>query len=232
MYRRLLIVRHGQSIWNMDSKFTGWTNIPLTEKGEKEASNIASVLHKYQIFPNVIFTSSLDRAIKTSNIIKKQLYDYDVPTLASWRLNEKHYGNLEGVEREFIREAFGVEYTKKMRSNYTMLPPSIREIPSNMKNNYKVYKNQYYDTIADSGESKKHVYERVVPYYKNYIEPCIIKNDSPIIVTHKHTARVLMKYLKNIDDETFENYNIPSNKIISIIFDENMNLSSENFFSY
>lgn len=110
--RRLLIVRHGQSVWNMDSKFTGWTNIPLTGKGEQEAKSMARVLNKYKWTPKVIFTSALERSVKTCNIIKQEAFNYDVPTLTTWRLNEKHYGQLEGIEREYIRELFGKEFTK------------------------------------------------------------------------------------------------------------------------
>lgn len=94
--RRLLIVRHGQSVWNMDSKFTGWTNIPLTEKGEQEAKSMAQVLNKYKWTPKVIFTSALERSVKTCNIIKQEAFKYDVPTLTTWRLNEKHYGQVRG----------------------------------------------------------------------------------------------------------------------------------------
>ena len=223
--RRLLIVRHGQSVWNLDSKFTGWTNIPLTEKGKEEAKSMAQVLLKYKWKPKVIFTSALERSIQTSNIIKKEAFKYDVPTLTTWRLNEKHYGQLEGVAREYIRELFGNEFTKKMRTNYHMLPPTLREVQDRLVYKYPVYRNQYYDSIAH-GESKDHVYKRIIPYYLRFIEPAIAKGDTPLVVTHKHTARVLMKHIQGMNDDDFENYKIPTNKIMSIIFDENMQFRS------
>lgn len=229
--RRLLIVRHGQSVWNMDSKFTGWTNIPLTEKGEQEAKSMAQVLNTYKWTPKVIFTSALERSVKTCNIIKQEAFKYDVPTLTTWRLNEKHYGQLEGIEREYIRELFGKEFTKKMRTNYHMLPPTLRELPSRIVYKYPVYRNQYYESISN-GESKEDVFKRVIPYYIRFIEPAVSKGDTPLIVTHKHTARVIMKYIQNMNDDEFESYNIPNNKIMSIIFDESMKFRSITYCKY
>ena len=137
--RRLLIVRHGESIWNQDSKFTGWTNIPLTKKGEQEAEKIAKLIKQNNWKPSIIFSSSLQRAIKTGSIIKKQIYNYDIPMLTTWRLNEKHYGNLEGVEREYIRNKYGKKYTEKMRTNFFMLPPLLNDIPQYINGEYPIY---------------------------------------------------------------------------------------------
>lgn len=229
--RRLLIVRHGESIWNQDSKFTGWTNIPLTKKGEQEAENIGKLIKQNNWKPSIIFSSSLQRAIKTGSIIKKQIYNYDIPMLTTWRLNEKHYGNLEGVEREYIRNKYGKKYTKKMRTNFFMLPPLLNDIPQYINGEYPIYRNKYYETISQ-GESKKKVYERLIPYYERYIVPSILKGDSPLIVSHKHTVRVLMKYVKNINNDDFEKYNISSNKLITLVFDKDMKLICENDYRY
>ena len=100
------MVRHGESIWNKDSKFTGWTNIPLSDKGRTEANKISESLIYNNIIPNIIFSSVLNRAIDTSNIIKNGINN-DIPILTSWRLNEKHYGTLEGIPRKYIRENYG-----------------------------------------------------------------------------------------------------------------------------
>ena len=221
MARRLLIVRHGQSIWNLESKFTGWTNIPLNKTGKKDAFNIAKTLNFYSINPSIIYSSIMERAINTSEIINKNL-EKEVAINTDWRLNEKHYGTLEGVEREYIRNKYGVEFTKKMRSNYTMMPPVIDKT---IKNQYQFVdmcndSKEYFEKIKN-GESKKDVYNRTIPFYLEKIVPLVKQNEFPLLVTHKHTARVLMKYLHNIDDKDFEKYKLPEDKIIYLELDDN-----------
>jgi 2,3-bisphosphoglycerate-dependent phosphoglycerate mutase len=210
------MVRHGESIWNKDSKFTGWTNIPLTNNGKREAKKITQALLNKNICPNIIFTSVLDRAIETSNIVKKEINNFnnkDVPIYTSWRLNERHYGTLEGIPRQYIRDIFGVKFTKLIRCNFNMKPPIIREY--NYNNNYPVYRNCYFNKV-EYGESKENVMERVLPYYENDILYTLSENKFPLIVTHKHTARVIMKHLLKIKDEDFEDYEIPNKKIILV----------------
>jgi len=219
---RFLIVRHGESIWNKDSKFTGWTNIPLTNNGRKEASLISQTLMKHNICPNIIFTSVLDRAVETSNIIKNELNKFnkiDVPMHTTWRLNERHYGTLEGIPRQYIREMFGKKYTKLIRCNFNIKPPIIRDY--NYNNDYKIYRNCYFKRVK-YGESKENVLERVLPYYENDILYTLNEERFPLIVTHKHTARVLMKYLLKIKDEEFEDYELPEKKIIMVYLKDDL----------
>jgi 2,3-bisphosphoglycerate-dependent phosphoglycerate mutase len=212
-----LLIRHGESIWNKDSKFTGWTNIPLTNNGKKEASNIGKVLINNNLYPNIIFSSVLDRCIDTSNIIKKELNNNDIQIHTSWRLNEKHYGTLEGVPRIYIRNIYGTNFTKLMRSDFLMKPPIIDNIDNieSINNSYPIYKNCYFEKIKN-GESKKNVLNRLLPYYENDILYTLSENKFPLIITHKHTARVLMKHLLQIKDEDFENYQLPDKKILLI----------------
>ena len=220
---RFLLVRHGESIWNKDSKFTGWTNIPLTNNGKKDASIIAKTLMKYNLQPNIIFTSVLERAIDTSNIIKKELNEMDIPIHTSWRLNEMHYGTLEGIPRQYIRDIFGEKFTKLMRSDYTMKPPIIKDYVRS--NDYPVYRNCYFEKIKN-GESKTNILERLLPYYENDILYTLSENKFPLIVTHKHTVRVLMKHLLKITDEDFEHYELPNKKILLIHLKENLSYDS------
>lgn len=218
--KKVYMIRHGQSIWNHDSKFTGWTNIPLTDNGRKEAKIIANTLINNEIYPNVFFSSVLQRAIDTSNIIKKEFkmhtHNTEIRTYTSWRLNERHYGSLEGVPRQYIRDAYGDKFTEMMRSNFYMKPPVLKDI-QNKVTDYKIYRNCYYNE-KKNGESKEDVYERLMPYFQNDIMYTLSENMTPIIVTHKHCARVLMKYLLKLDDEGFENYNIKSKHIYELIF--------------
>ena len=208
---RIIIARHGESIWNQDSKFTGWTNIPLTDKGRMEAKKMAKVLKPYN--PSIIFTSVLQRSIETSTIIQKNLQDSNIPIHTSWRLNEKHYGTLEGIPRKYIRDVYGEVFTQMMRSNFTMKPPVLKQVVSN-PNQYPIYKNCYLESIK-YGESKENVLARLLPYYENDILYTLSEGHTPLILTHKHTARVLMKHLLQMNDEVFENYELP-NKILVV----------------
>ena len=219
---RILIARHGESIWNQDSKFTGWTNIPLTDKGRSEAKKMAMVMKPYR--PSIIFTSVLQRSIETSTIIQKELRmelkkelkneinRVDIPIHTSWRLNEKHYGTLEGIPRKYIRDTYGELFTQMMRSNFTMKPPILKDVSQHPV--YPVYRNCYLESIKH-GESKENVLTRLLPYYENDILYTLSENHTPLILTHKHTARVLMKHLLQMNDEVFENYELP-NKILVV----------------
>ena len=213
---RILLARHGESIWNQDSKFTGWTNIPLTSRGKKEAEQMAIAMKNKNIIPTIIFSSVLQRSIDTSQIIQKTL-GVDIPIHTSWRLNEKHYGTLEGVPRNFIRDLYGEKFTAIMRSHYTMKPPIIAPPPET----YPVYKNCYFETIKH-GESKENVLQRFLPYFENDILYTLKEKKVPLIVTHKHTARVLMKYLMKLNDAEFEHYELPKS-MIAITLDEQLN---------
>jgi 2,3-bisphosphoglycerate-dependent phosphoglycerate mutase len=224
MYR-IIIARHGESIWNQDSKFTGWTNIPLTDKGRIEAKKMAIVMKPYR--PSIIFTSVLQRSIETSTIIQKELQEKDIPIHTSWRLNEKHYGTLEGIPRKYIRDVYGELFTQMMRSNFTMKPPvlkNLNEIDISTSHKYPVYRNCYLESIKH-GESKENVLSRLLPYYENDILYTLSEGHTPLILTHKHTARVLMKHLLQMNDEVFENYELP-NKILVI------NLLNSKYFSH
>jgi 2,3-bisphosphoglycerate-dependent phosphoglycerate mutase len=211
---RILLARHGESIWNQDSKFTGWTNIPLTIRGKKEAEQMALTMKETNNIPTIIFTSVLQRSIDTSQIIQKTL-DQDIPIHTSWRLNEKHYGTLEGVPRNYIRDLYGEPFTARMRSHYTMKPPKIAPRPET----YPVYKNCYFETIK-YGESKENVLQRFLPYYENDILYTLKEKKIPLIMTHKHTARVLMKHLLQLNDEQFERYELPKSMILINLDDQ------------
>ena len=228
--KKFLLVRHGESIWNQDSKFTGWTNIPLTENGKKEAVNIANVLKKNNLIPTIIFSSVLNRCIDTSNIIKNNL-DRNIEIHTTWRLNEKHYGTLEGVPRSYIRQIYGDMYTNIIRTNFNIKPPIIKNLENDLSNSYSIYKNCYLEKVKN-GESKENVLERLLPYYENDILYTINDNNIPLIVTHKHCARVLMKYLLNLDDEEFENYHLPNKKILEVNLDDNLKYKNHNELPY
>ena len=221
---KFLIVRHGESIWNKSSKFTGWTNIPLTENGKQESQNMGRSLIMNNLIPDIMFTSVLDRAVNTANIIKKELNgtNDDIVIHTSWRLNEKHYGTIEGLPRQVIRNKYGNPFTDLIRNDFFTKPPIINDY-DHMKSipRFKVYKNCYIDKLQ-FGESKQNVLERLLPYYENDILYTLSENKFPLIVTHKHCARVLMKHLLKISDADFQHYKLPEQKILLVCLKENL----------
>ena len=231
--KRVYMVRHGQSIWNHDSKFTGWTDIPLTRKGEHDALNMAKTLIGRNIIPTVLFSSELERAITTTNIIKMEVektIQFTIPNHTSWRLNEKHYGTLEGVPRQYIRDEYGDRFTSMMRNNFYMKPPVLNNCPRD-DTKFPIYENCYYETMKN-GESKENVLERLLPYFENDILYTLKKGQIPLIVTHKHCARVLMKHYLNMSDVDFENYDIPSKSILELEFNDKRELIKHGSFRY
>lgn len=229
---KVYIARHGESIWNHDSKFTGWTDIPLTKHGREEAKIISQTLLDHQIQPNVLFSSVLERAINTSNIIKVHMEketQQHLPMHTSWRLNEKHYGTLEGIPRQYIRHEYGDKFTQMMRNNFYMKPPVLPHLP--VQNDYPIYENCYYESVKN-GESKENVLERLLPYFENDVLYMLKKDNIPLIITHKHCARVLMKHLLSMSDEDFEDYGIPSNHILELEFDDVRKLKNYNLIQY
>ena len=195
---------------------TGWTNIPLIEQGRSDARKIAQTLRSNNIIPTVFFSSVLQRSLESATIIKQSL-NSDADILTSWRLNEKHYGTLEGVEREYIRNVYGNRFTSMMRSNFYMKPPVIKSIPQQTE--YPIFKNCYFDTIK-YGESKENVLTRLLPYFQNDILYTITQDKLPLVVTHKHCLRVIMKHYLSLSDEEFEEFDISSNVILILKFDE------------
>jgi len=228
MLRRFLLVRHGESVWNQDSKFTGWTNIPLTEAGREEAACVAKTLSTHGLLPNIFFTSVMDRCIETCNIINDQMKK-TVPVHTTWRLNERHYGTLEGVPRQVIRDLYGEKFTHMMRCNYSMKPPVLKDHA--FSNEYNIYRNCYFEKIKN-GESKENVLDRLLPYYENDILYTLSESKFPLIVTHKHTARVLMKHLLRMSDEDFEQYQLPSKKILLVELDSKLSYQKHTEIAY
>lgn len=227
-----MIVRHGESIWNKDSKFTGWTNIPLTNNGRREAENIGLSLIANKIYPDILFSSVLERSLETSNKIRDVLIEHtrtDIPVHTSWRLNEKHYGTLEGVPREYIRNLYGEKFTQLMRKSFNMKPPILKNYENDK--HYPIYKNCYFNTIKN-GESKENVLYRLLPYFENDILFTLSENKTPLIITHKHTVRVLMKHLLKMGEEDFETYDIPNKSIMVLSFDNDNNYVNNSVIKY
>lgn len=236
--KKFMIVRHGESVWNHDNRFTGWTNIPLTNVGIKEAKHMAKSLEENKLVPNIMFSSVLNRCMTTSNIIRRKLDIEHVPFHTSWRLNEKHYGSLEGVPRENVRKKYGDKLTHLMRSNFYMKPLVLDKEDDvfdkkeeEEENSYSVFKNCYFESVK-YGESKEDVLTRLLPYYENDILYHVNDNYLPLIVTHKHCIRVIFKHMLNLNDREFDTFTIQDNSIYIVSLDNELNYFKHEVLEY
>jgi 2,3-bisphosphoglycerate-dependent phosphoglycerate mutase len=216
MCKKLILIRHGESLWNYQKKYTGWANINLTKKGKEEAEEAGRILYRNNIIPTVSYTSILNRSIDTNNIILNTLNIYDrksainIPIIKSWRLNEKHYGNLTGRLRP-------VGY--KWIGNYFETPPI-----SDSLNNLQMVTNDTYNPIY--GESYYMTYLRVYPKL-NLIMNSMTHNNIPLICAHKNSLRVIIQHIEKIDIDKIDTIDIPNAIPIVYKFDNDFNIISK-----
>lgn len=219
---RIVLIRHGESIWNKENKFTGWTDVDLSNKGKEEAKVAGEKLKEINFNFDIAYVSYLKRAIKTLYIVLEQMDLLWIPVNKTWRLNERHYGALQGLNKAKTIEEFGEKQVQIWRRSYNIMPPLLDD---NDKRNPK--REDKYKNIKDKlplGESLETTISRVIPYWKNEILPILKENKDILIVAHGNSLRGLIKYIENIDDRSIENLNIPTGKPLVYEFDENMNI--------
>ena len=207
----LILVRHGQSLWNKEKRFTGWADIDLTEHGINEAQLAGELIKKLDINFNFYFTSGLKRAIKSLNIILKVLNKTNVKITKTNELNERHYGGLTGLNKDDIIKKYGSKQVKIWRRSYDMRPPLM-----SLQHPYKKKINS--DII---GESLKDTFKRVVPYYDKKIKPLIHMKKNILVVFHGNSCRALLMEIFNIPKEKISKLEIPTGNPLLIRFSEN-----------
>ena len=213
---KLVLVRHGQSMWNLENKFTGWTDVDLSENGVNEALEAGKVLKEKGFTFDIAYTSVLKRANRTLDFILKELGEEDIPILKSWRLNERHYGALQGLNKKETAEKFGDEQVHIWRRSYDVQPPALEDEDErylDMKKEYKEY--------IPHTECLKDTVERVLPYWDSDILPSLKDGKKVIIVAHGNSLRGLMKYLDNMSDEAVVNLEIETGNPICYELDDN-----------
>ncbi len=203
----LILVRHGQSVWNLEKRFTGWVDVDLTEKGKLEAEKAGFLINKKNIKIDFYYTSFQLRANKTLEIIKDVLDDKKVFNRA-WQLNERHYGSLTGLNKVEMVQKLGEKKIHEFRRSWDVKPEGLNKESPYHPINITAYKNIPKDMIPDS-ESLKDTYERVLQYYKNEIKEKL-KNNNILISAHGNSLRALCKNLFNLDNDQISNLEIPT----------------------
>ena len=202
----LVLVRHGQSIWNLEKKFTGWVDVDLTENGKSEAKKAGELINKNNLLIDLYFSSVQLRAKNTLKIIQEELKDNKVPTEA-WELNERHYGALTGLNKDEMKIKLGEDKVHQFRRSWDLRPDTLNKENPYHPSNMKIYKNIPKDKIP-STESLKDTYERVIDFYKKKIE---IVNDKNILISaHGNSIRALCKYLFDLDNDEISKLEIPT----------------------
>ena len=219
----LILIRHGQSQWNLENRFTGWYDADLTQKGIEEAKKAGLLIKELGLKFNYGFTSFQTRAIKTFNTILKTS-EINIPNITkAWQLNERHYGGLQGLNKEETAKKHGLEQVMIWRRSYDIPPPpQDRKDPEHPVNS-EIYKEIDPNLIPDS-ESLKDTYNRTVPYYLENIEPLLKKSENILISAHGNSLRALCKKIFEISDEMIVKLEIPTGNPIQIQFDQDLNL--------
>ncbi|MGH7860859.1 MAG: 2,3-diphosphoglycerate-dependent phosphoglycerate mutase [Candidatus Dormibacteraceae bacterium] len=206
---RLILLRHGESTWNLENRFTGWVDVPLTEAGKAEASAAAEALRTAQLSPEVVHTSLLLRAIQTADLVLESLQLAWLPVRRSWRLNERHYGALQGLNKVETAVRHGEAQVKIWRRSYTEPPPQLTAEDPRHPTHDPRYRDLPPDLLPGS-ESLSDVVRRMLPYWYDAIVPDLRALGTVLVVAHGNSLRALMKHLEGIGDEAITELNIPT----------------------
>ncbi|MDF1611952.1 2,3-diphosphoglycerate-dependent phosphoglycerate mutase [Stygiobacter electus] len=220
MYK-VVLLRHGESEWNKLNLFTGWTDVDLSEKGIEEAKQAGKVLKQESFTFDIAFTSVLKRAIKTLNLALEELDLLWIPVIKNWRLNERHYGALQGLNKAETAEKYGNEKVKIWRRSYDVPPPALDENDERYPGKDPRYADLNKKDIPLT-ESLKLTVDRFLPYWFDTIAPTIKSGKKVIIAAHGNSLRALVKYLDNISEEEITELNIPTGIPLVYELDENL----------
>lgn len=222
---KLVLIRHGQSEWNKLNLFTGWHDVDLSEEGVIEAKTAGKRIKEAGLEFDVAFTSVLTRAIKTLNYVLEESDQMWLPVNKSWRLNERHYGALQGLNKQETAEKYGADQVQKWRRSYDTLPPLLEENDERQAKNDRRY--QLLDTHAiPSGENLKVTLERVIPYWMDTVAPEIKEGKRVVIAAHGNSLRALVKFLEGISDDEIMELEIPTG--VPLVYELNDELKPVN----
>ena len=212
----LVLLRHGESEWNAKNLFTGWVDVALSEKGVEEAKRGGTLLTDAGVLPDVVHTSLLRRAITTANLALDVADRHWIPVKRTWRLNERHYGALQGKDKKQTLAEFGEEQFMLWRRSYDV-PPPVVELGSEFSQDADP---RYADAPVVRTECLKDVLERALPYWMSDIVPDLQSGKTVLVAAHGNSIRAIVKYLDDIDDETIAGINIPTGIPLTYELDE------------
>lgn len=221
---KLVLLRHGESIWNKENRFTGWTDVDLSDRGKEEAHKAGQILKEKGFLFDLAYTSVLKRAIRTLWITLDEMDLMWIPVIRSWRLNERHYGDLQGLNKAEMAEKFGEEQVHLWRRSYDTRPPALEKSDPRYPGKDPRYKDLDEKDIPLT-ECLKDTVERFLPYWHEEIAPTIKAGKKVIIAAHGNSLRALVKYLDNISDEEIPGLNIPTG--LALVYELNSDLHPE-----
>lgn len=219
---KLILLRHGLSQWNLENRFTGWTDVPLAEEGVKEAYRAGELIKNSGIVPDLAFSSVLERAQKTLEIVLQEISKSDISIKSSWRLNERHYGALQGLNKKEIAEKYGEEQTNLWRRSYDVPPPELSLDDERAPVNQEKYKDVPREDLP-LAESLKDTEKRVLPLWNNEIFPKLKEGKNVLVALSGNSCRAIVKNLDNLSGEEIAKLNIPTAEPLVYEFDENGN---------
>ena len=228
MKYELVLIRHGESEWNKLNLFTGWTDVELSEKGKEEATNGGKLLKEAGFHFDVAYTSYLKRAIHTLNRVLEAMDQEYIPVYKTYKLNERHYGALQGLNKAETAEKFGEEQVKIWRRSYDIQPPALEPTDPRNPALQDAYKGVAKEELPLT-ECLKDTVARVVPYFEEVIKKDMIDGKKVIIAAHGNSLRALVKYLENISDKDIVNLNIPTGVPLVYELDENLKVLSKRY---
>jgi len=225
---KLVLVRHGQSTWNLENRFTGWKDVDLTEQGRAEAAKAGQLLKAAGLDFDVVYTSVLKRAIRTMWSILDQMDLMHLPVNRSYRLNERHYGALQGLDKAETAAKHGEEQVKIWRRSFDIPPPALDDGDERLPENDKRYAELDRNLLPRS-ESLATTIDRVLPYWQDVVVPALKQGKKPLIVAHGNSLRALVKYLDGMSNEAILGLNIPTGVPIVYELDEDFKPVSREF---
>lgn len=226
--KKVVLLRHGESAWNKENRFTGWTDVDLSEKGVAEAEKAGQTLRKEGYLFGHAYTSYLKRAVKTLNAVLDELDQDWIPVSKSWRLNEKHYGTLQGLNKRETAEKYGDEQVHIWRRSYDVAPaPLAEDDPRNPR--FDVRYREVPSAALPCTESLSDTVARIMPYWECEILPALAREDQLLVVAHGNSLRGIIKHLKGISDEAISEFNLPTAVPYVFEFDDGLNYVKDYF---
>lgn len=204
---KLILCRHGQSEWNAKNLFTGWADVDLSEQGKQEAITSGQKLKRQEIEIDIVYTSLLKRAINTTYYLLEQSDQLYIPVVKSWRLNERHYGGLQGLNKDDARKQYGEQQVHLWRRSYDVKPPeqNSKQWQSYLEDRKYAYLDR---RVMPEGESLKDTLDRVIPYWSDQVSQQLLANKTVLVSAHGNSLRALIMFLENVSPEDIVGYEI------------------------